>query len=90
MLAVALLAESPSSMISTGALPDHRLTPGDTLDVTVADICTTGYTKRIRHVPAVVKHQVYTEYAREPNEGICCDVDHLIPLKLGGSNRATY
>ena len=90
MLAVALLAESPSSMVSTGALPDPRLTPGDTLDVTVADICTTGYTKRIRHVPAVVKHQVYTEYAREPNEGICCDVDHLIPLKLGGSNRATY
>lgn len=76
-------------MISTGALPDPHLTPGDTLDVTVADVCTTGYTKRIRQVSAAVKRKVHAEYAREAQEGICCEVDHPIPLELGGSNRAT-
>jgi hypothetical protein len=44
-------------MISTGALPDPHLTPGDTLDVTVADLCTPGYTKRIRQVLAAVKRR---------------------------------
>jgi len=60
---------------------------GDILHVTLADICKTGYTKRIRHVSAQVKHKVYSAYARNPQEGVCCEVDHLIPLELGGANR---
>jgi hypothetical protein len=87
LLAAAVSTDSSSNLINIGALPDSRLTPGGVQDVTVADICTTGYTKRIRNVPAVVKHRVFAEYAREPRIGICCQVDHLIPLELGGSNR---
>jgi hypothetical protein len=38
-------------------------------------------------VPAAVKRQVYAAYRRSRRKGICCEVDHLISLELGGSNR---
>jgi hypothetical protein len=66
-------------------LPDPQLTPGATLDVTTNDICVTGYTKKIRHVPIAVKRQVYREYGAVYRRG-AYEVDHLIPLELGGSN----
>lgn len=66
--------------------PDPRLTPGDTLDVTKQDICTPGYSKKVRDVPQAVKEEAYREYgitSRLPRE---YEVDHLISLELGGSN----
>jgi hypothetical protein len=63
------------------------MTPGDTLEVAKADICAHGYTKLVRDVPAAVKRQAYEEYGRTQEKGRCCEVDHLIPLELGGSNR---
>ena len=39
--------------------PDPKLTPGAVLEVTKEDICTPGYTKKVRDVPAAVKRQVY-------------------------------
>lgn len=68
-------------------LPDAQLTPGDVLNVTRNDICTKGYTKKIREVSASIKRHVYDSYKRIKAKGICCEVDHLIPLELGGSNR---
>ena len=50
-----------------------------------ADICVTGYTKKVRNVPAAVKRQVYAAY-RVVNTPGAYEVDHLIPLELGGSN----
>ena len=76
---------SPAAM-ERGSLPDPRLTPGDTLGVTKMDICTPGYTKVVRAVPAV-KREVYAAYGRSRRKGVCCEVDHLISLELGGSNR---
>jgi hypothetical protein len=67
-------------------LPDPRMTPGDTLDVTKDDICVPGYARKVRNVPQAVKEQAYREYGithREPGE---YEVDHLISLELGGSN----
>jgi len=34
----------------TPFLPDSELTPGDAFDVTIADICTPGYSKNVRAV----------------------------------------
>jgi hypothetical protein len=78
---------APANSFEPGSLPNSRLTPGDTLPVSVRDICTPGYTKVVRHVPDAVKHQVYASYGRRPRKGLCCEVDHLISLELGGSNR---
>lgn len=67
-------------------LPDARMTPGDTLDVTKADICVSGYARKVRNVPIDVKRQVYSEYGIQSHQTGDWEVDHLIPLELGGSN----
>src|SRR3954463_13806230 len=68
-----------SSYAAPPIRPDSRLTPGATLDVTTDDVCTPGYTKKVRNVPAKVKRQVFAEYHVEyvPK---AYEVDHLISL----------
>ena len=38
----------------TPILPDPKLTPGDTFDVTAQDVCVPGYAKKVRDVPVWV------------------------------------
>jgi hypothetical protein len=67
-------------------LPDSTKTPGATFPVTKADICTPGYSSKVRNVPSAMKRAVYASYGitqRDPGE---YEVDHLISLELGGSN----
>lgn len=74
------------SMLQYPYLPNPAKTPGAALDVTAADICVSGYSKRVRNVPAAVKREAYASYdipSHEPGE---YEVDHLISLELGGSN----
>ena len=67
-------------------LPDPKLTSGDTVPgATAADVCTPGWASEHRHVTEGMRDQVYTEYGRTRGPD-CCEVDHLIPLELGGSN----
>ena len=80
-LTQAVLAQQP-----TPILPDPKLTPGDTFDVTVQDICVPGYAKKVRAVPAWLKRQAYAEYGITQYKTGDYEVDHLIPLSLGGSN----
>src|SRR6516162_5053590 len=49
-----VLAQQP-----TPILPDPKLTPGDTFDVTAQDVCVPGYAKKVRAVPAWLKRQAY-------------------------------
>lgn len=67
-------------------LPDPSLTPGDTLDVTAADICVSGYSSKVRNVPQSVKDHAYAEYNITSHAPGDYEVDHLISLELGGSN----
>jgi hypothetical protein len=80
-LAQGILAEQP-----TPILPDPKLTPGDTFDVTAQDVCVPGYAKKVRAVPAWLKRQAYAEYGITHYKTGDYEVDHLIPLSLGGSN----
>jgi hypothetical protein len=80
-LAQIVLDEQP-----TPILPDRKLTPGDTFDVTAQDVCVPGYAKKVRAVPAWLKRQVYAEYKITEYKTGDYEVDHLIPLSLGGSN----
>lgn len=67
-------------------LPDPKLTPGDTIPAaTAADICTPGWASEHRHVTESMRDNVYAEYKRSRGPD-CCEVDHLVPLELGGSN----
>jgi hypothetical protein len=51
-LAQAVLAQQP-----TPILPDPKLTPGDTFDVTAEGVCVHGNAKKVRAVPAWLKRQ---------------------------------
>ena len=76
-----VLAQQP-----TPILPDAKLTSGDTFDVTAQDVCVPGYAKKVRAVPAWLKRQAYAEYGITQYKTGDYEVDHLIPLSLGGSN----
>jgi hypothetical protein len=70
------------------ALPDPKLTPGDTFPgATADDVCTPGWSREHRNVTESMREQVYAEYGRMRGPG-CCEVDHLVPLELGGSKQA--
>ena len=70
-----------------GGLPDSACTPGAIFtNATTQQICTYGYTKKVRNVPSSEKDQVYAEYGIQYHSPGQYEVDHLIPLELGGSN----
>ncbi|MFI5342400.1 MAG: HNH endonuclease signature motif containing protein [Candidatus Methylomirabilales bacterium] len=83
----------PQAHYRTGAggvlLPDPNATPGATFQVTAKQVCTKGYAQKVRNVPEAIKKQVYTLYGAKKKQGVCCEVDHLISLELGGSNDMT-
>jgi hypothetical protein len=76
-----LLAQEP-----TPILPDPNMTPGSTFDVTAQDICSHGYARKVRDVPVEMKREVYREYGIISHGLGDYEIDHLIPLELGGSN----
>lgn len=75
----------PALFGSEGKYPNSAITPGAILAVTRDDVCSVGYSKAIRNVPVEVKRRVYDTYGIQyvPRT---YEVDHLIPLELGGSN----
>jgi hypothetical protein len=70
-----------------GRLPDYRCTPGAVFTkVTAADVCTPGYSKRVRNVSESLKRRVYLAYGIRRHRPNAYEIDHLISLELGGSN----
>ncbi len=69
-----------------GALPDKSCTPGSVLNVSTGQVCQVGYASSVRDVPQVEKDQVYAEYGFTSHTTGQYEVDHLVPLELGGSN----
>jgi hypothetical protein len=62
------------------------VTPGETFEVTAQDVSVLGYAKKVRAVPACLRRQAYAEYGIKQYKTGDYEVDHLIPLSLGGSN----
>jgi hypothetical protein len=70
-----------------GPLPDRRCAPGAYFkNADRAHICKPGYTKTVRDVSAALKRRVYAEYGITQHSRSSYEVDHLVPLELGGSN----
>lgn len=69
-----------------GGLPDPRCTPGAVMKVDLEVVCHES-TKGRRHVDASVHHRAFTDYGLPfPQPRGAFEVDHLIPLELGGDN----
>jgi hypothetical protein len=80
-----------SGSIASGSIskgdPDPSVTPGSTLpNVTEATVSRTGYARDTRNVPQSVKDEVYRAYGIAQHQRGDYEIDHLIPLALGGSN----
>ncbi|KKU90004.1 MAG: hypothetical protein UY20_C0003G0043 [Candidatus Yanofskybacteria bacterium GW2011_GWA1_48_10] len=71
-----------------GPLPDPECTPGAIFpDATAEKICVSGYTKTVRKVSTSLKKRVYRAYGVPyPPPFGSYELDHYIPLALGGSN----
>lgn len=74
----------PSGPSSLFVLPNRRLTPGAVATHSLAVICRTPTSSR-RQVSDATKAQVYARYGLPVEHG-AWEIDHLIPLELGGSN----
>jgi hypothetical protein len=97
-IAQAALAKTPSTRTvwlaasSTKAgpaylYPNPTLTPGAVHTTDASAICAPGYASSVRNVSAATKKQVYAEYgASYPQSTGAYEVDHFIPLEIGGSN----
>ena len=85
-----------SGSLNAADLPDKVLTPGKANpQLTKKVICDEDFkTGEYRDVSSGLKKRVYKEYGMEPYKGQCsgeegCQVDHLIPVYVGGSNDIT-
>lgn len=68
-------------------LPDPILTPGAVRDATPEEIRRSGSATAARHVTEATKRVVCAAYGIR-YDGQVYEVDHLIPLALGGANLA--
>src|SRR5437899_8179304 len=67
-------------------LPDPKLTPGEATALTKEEVCGTSHTALIDPIPVRVKGQVFARYGISTTGPTSYNIDHLIPMKLGGSN----
>lgn len=67
-------------------LPDPKLTPGDTIPVTKEEVCGNTPTALVDVISVGVKGQVFDRHGISTASPRSYNIDHLIPVKLGGSN----
>ena len=76
--------ESPSSS-PTAIIPDPTLTPGAARTTDTSEICAHG-TRELRHWSRERDDRIMMEYGLRPGPHPDYEVDHLIPLGIGGSD----
>jgi len=68
-----------------GKNPDPECTPGAVMGISVDVVCKSS-TKGRRAVTTEMKNQVFGDYGITSHPGGAFEIDHFIPLELGGSN----
>jgi hypothetical protein len=85
LLAAALLAVAQAASAQTTIVPDPTLTPGVVRTTDVALICSTG-TRDLRHWSRERDDHIMIEYGLLPGPHPDFEIDHLIPLGIGGAD----
>lgn len=86
---VLLAAHTRTAGCRRSALPDRRCSPGAYYSgLTRAVICSAAFhTGTVRNVPQSEKYAVEREYGMPAHPyGRTIEIDHIVPLELGGSN----
>ncbi len=68
------------------AEPKTTLTPGETRDVSVAEVCRDGVEIAPRTIPVALRQQVFREYGISDSQPGAYEVDYLITPELGGAD----
>jgi hypothetical protein len=84
IIVAALLAASPA-WADTTIVPDPTLTPGAVRTTNVALICSTG-TRELRTWSRERDDFILREYGLPPGPHPQYEIDHLIPLGIGGAD----
>ena len=80
---------SNGSSTLNGAMPVAGLTPGETVSVTVRDVCAPDFpTERQMLVPASLRSRVFQQYGIRNPQPDAFEVDYLITPDLGGASSA--
>lgn len=83
--AVAVIPGASATCTSaSGLTPDRGCTPGLVLTSSKRKVCTSGYAQTVRHVTEGTKRRVEDAYGFDRSQAH--EIDHLVPLSLGGSN----
>ena len=83
---VLLVATSVHAQTTIGTMPDPTLTPGAVRTTNIGEICSTG-TRELRHWSRERDTKILAEYGLPNVAGhIGYEIDHLIPLSIGGSD----
>jgi hypothetical protein len=85
VVVAALCLIVPALARADSILPDPLLTPGAARTTDAFLVCTPGYSRRVRHVTTATRRAVFALYGLAYVPGRY-ELDHLIPLELGGSN----
>lgn len=90
LLALALLAGVAVASVNPEPIrPAPGSTPGAILTTDAVKVCVPGYSDTVRKVSSATKRKVFATYGiRNPEKGRY-EIDHLVPLSLGGSNHIT-
>jgi hypothetical protein len=82
LIALLILA---SPVKAQTAMPDPTITPGAVRTTDVGEICSTG-TKQLRHWDRTRDDRVMVEYGLPAGPHLDFEIDHLIPLGIGGAH----
>jgi len=83
--AVMLVSVAMTGAYAQAIIPNHMLTPGAVRTTDVTLICSTG-TSALRHWSRERDDRIMIEYGLPPGGHPDCEVDHLIPLGIGGAD----
>ena len=81
-----LLLPSILAQKDTGRLPNPSLTPGATLKLTKDDLCGPNRKEPDGSLSISMKSKVFELYKIRTEDTTPHNIDHLIPISLGGSN----
>ena len=84
LVALALLTTWPANA-ELAIAPDPTLTPGVVRAVDVAEVCSHG-TAQLRHRTRERSDRVLAKYGLPPGQHPDIELDHLIPLGVGGAD----